>query len=1115
MSSTISIRLVPVGIILFVLQLSVAVSEDPCFNGNTLELEHLAKRSPSYALDSAPLCDRYITEAWYRTQGYVMTISPPSLTYCGTLYPVWLSETIPPDGIMQTLTACEVGFSGSCARSYEIDVKNCTSFLVYKLKALDVCNSAYCFELDGDCINERVDNVKVSFHNVTWKTTSLSGKVQHDPYINLNCSFTPSDDGALLYHIDWYVDNDIVVRGQTVDRTSLQDAILSAEDMINAGKKINSWIHCVVGIKQLPHKNPCFSKPSELFFAGLEVLDGVLTIERNGKGTLRIRPTIPYASLTIETENGPFSLPLDISLFFPGEENCGAYDKIKFRKCKTTIDSYRYDQRNNYINPANWRTIYTLDVFNSDEEAYYLSHQKSVLRLATHDASGGAKIFAYASLHDIELTIVDRDSPWKGKHCHSTGDPHQLTFDGYGYECQARGCVTGKTYILYRNEEFIQEVQVRHEICGTMPRCVCAVAARAGQDVFTIDFCNGREIINFPLCNENSLKVIKLYDKEYKIIFPSGTYMHVSFFHMQTAVWYSAVEIYPSESDVSRTSGLCGSLDSNKTNDLRRRNGTEDNILLFNLNNPPDEFSLSWQLSRGSTEDLLSYSQSVFENLKPLSSQFHKLCTCEAGDKIHCNFKQYNECKTKSRGKEYHCVIHSSGRRKRDLKHLTNFVENRKETSKLRRFRRQIYSEIAAFDICNEAFQQSYYYVNCLQVVPTFNNQSLINCISDVYMTGNPNLTQWNLDTAFRECQNGIQLNSTVQKEHPELSTFIVNLCPNNCSNRGVCTNGNCTCESGFGGSDCSFDVLSLPTIVRLSDNGICDKSEETCDDITLYGRYFLENMGTTCYVTREERNENNSVLIATNYSIGFEERTLFEGFCSLYYGSNPLWITKFLFHLSNDGSHFSESYSVYVYQSDCQTFQNDSGDIHFTLQMGYCFINGTCIQDGTFKSDDTCLQCQPQIDLYEWVRVCNDEVTSERSVVTETRKYPDMEQSTGETIGLIVGATFVSIITFVTVALIYKQCTKRQKTDAVYLNHSNEQNELRIYPESTNCKITKGIFNPAYLWHFESPDEKYSRPSSASSARSLSPTSDLSGLYDQQHIDQFFRVNQQKGLKM
>ena len=87
-----------------------------------------------------------------------------------------------------------------------------------------------------------MSNVRVSFHNITWKNTSNGLYTQYDPYINLLCSFNPSADDTLLYHIDWYVDNDTVIQGQTVDKYSLQDAILSAEDMNKAGKKINSWV---------------------------------------------------------------------------------------------------------------------------------------------------------------------------------------------------------------------------------------------------------------------------------------------------------------------------------------------------------------------------------------------------------------------------------------------------------------------------------------------------------------------------------------------------------------------------------------------------------------------------------------------------------------------------------------------------------------------------------------------------------------------------------------------------------------------------------------------------------------------------------------------------------
>lgn len=95
-------------------------------------------------------------------------------------------------------------------------------------------------------MDEFVDNVRVSFHNITWtekKHAIVPGLFQYDPSVNLICSFTPSDDDSLLYHIDWYVDNETVIQGQTVDKSSLDDAILSAADLNKAGKKINTWVN--------------------------------------------------------------------------------------------------------------------------------------------------------------------------------------------------------------------------------------------------------------------------------------------------------------------------------------------------------------------------------------------------------------------------------------------------------------------------------------------------------------------------------------------------------------------------------------------------------------------------------------------------------------------------------------------------------------------------------------------------------------------------------------------------------------------------------------------------------------------------------------------------------
>jgi hypothetical protein len=73
------------------------------------------------------------------------------------------------------------------------------------------------------------------------------------------------------------------------------------------------------------------------------------------------------------------------------------------------------------------------------------------------------------------------------------------------------------------------------------------------------------------------------------------------------------------------------------------------------------------------------------------------------------------------------------------------------------------------------------------------------------------------------------------------------------------------------------------------------------------------------------------------SYQVQLDARTLYEGACSLLYGNNDTWVTEFVFALSNDGSQFTGNHSVYVYQSQCQIFNNDTGNIYFTLQVLIC----------------------------------------------------------------------------------------------------------------------------------------------------------------------------------
>ena len=61
--------------------------------------------------------------------------------------------------------------------------------------------------------------------------------------------------------------------------------------------------------------------------------------------------------------------------------------------------------------------------------------------------------------------------------------------------------------------------------------------------------------------------------------------------------WQLNIVIFPSPSDVGKSSGLCGILDGNKMNDFTRNDEvkTMDNPNLYHYHNPPNNFSLSWR----------------------------------------------------------------------------------------------------------------------------------------------------------------------------------------------------------------------------------------------------------------------------------------------------------------------------------------------------------------------------------------------------------------------------------------------------------------------------------------------------------------------------------------
>lgn len=81
-----------------------------------------------------------------------------------------------------------------------------------------------------------------------------------------------------------------------------------------------------------------------------------------------------------------------------------------------------------------------------------------------------------------------------------------------------------------------------------------------------------------------------------KVIMPTGTLVEIKFVSWPSQnIMQLNVDIYPSPSDVGKSSGLCGILDGDYRNDFTRSDGTVDNPDHYHYYNPPDLFSESWR----------------------------------------------------------------------------------------------------------------------------------------------------------------------------------------------------------------------------------------------------------------------------------------------------------------------------------------------------------------------------------------------------------------------------------------------------------------------------------------------------------------------------------------
>ncbi|XP_048767410.2 oncoprotein-induced transcript 3 protein-like [Ostrea edulis] len=127
---------------------------DICSAANSTPLHENYYRSKNCIYNSTTnLCDRHLDQKWYRSNVDILTSCPESLE-CGTPFPLWLNGSLPTESegsVTRSVCKRGVGPQGCCVKTYDIKMKNCSTFLAYCLTPPAECSERYCFGSNETC----------------------------------------------------------------------------------------------------------------------------------------------------------------------------------------------------------------------------------------------------------------------------------------------------------------------------------------------------------------------------------------------------------------------------------------------------------------------------------------------------------------------------------------------------------------------------------------------------------------------------------------------------------------------------------------------------------------------------------------------------------------------------------------------------------------------------------------------------------------------------------------------------------------------------------------------------------------------------------------------------
>ncbi|XP_069119363.1 von Willebrand factor D and EGF domain-containing protein-like [Argopecten irradians] len=807
-------------------------------------------------------------------------------------------------------------------------------------------------------------------------TPGLEERIGSPPYINTSDDFNIYEiifecdlafiNGSVeprqfIYDISWYINNVKLPMdsGSNLTYINITTTGRLREENWKDIYTLGFEVKCGVALRSSDNNIPSDILFSDSFYAGIQTDFPEYTVTEGDWFDIRVTLTVP------------------LGCYFPSNSSINEINNIKENHCKLMVgiitsmeSSGSHCSAGGLTNEpivfgdiscglqfshSNWQSAQVVRVYGTSDNIVNVLDREVEVRFKAEETVTRHTTWNSASSQNISVTVVDADSRIVNSVCKSYNDPHLSTFDGRNWDNQRLG-----EFVLYYNTEAGYAVHAMYQACVngvSGATCNCGLAIKSNKALFVANFCSARigwsvsdgvssnRYIEGSIC-DNTDMVIENDDNSYQVTLPTGT--QISFYHIidVNTTTIGGITIKPSLADWQTSSGLCGYMDGNKTNDFRIRDG--------GTTSDERTFALDWKIT-GNTS-LASLFGDV--NLSDINTTSHRYCKCrdrtvKGVNAEDCNLHSTNTLCTSSGSSSFFQSCNEGLRRKRSISEPSHrrrrAVADGDAVAKFPIVQdsdadqeptplswRNGWNEDLATEACRQFLQNQMFLQKCEEIIDEMKGETAIgidSCVQDIKLIGDNRFMQSTADTLSESCrltavrlENLTMTSSSASTGKTVLDEMLDLHCRNNCSGNGRCTNGRCECFDDFEGGSCSIR-RSLPPMVSSKTNpGLCQSDVYACTTFYISGSNFASE-NVTCRTVHFAISESTHELTSQNQT--FPAVPIPGGIgcsCSLpqsrrrkrSVNNNNAIASGFFLSVSNDGVRFSDDIVVIVYNSTC-----------------------------------------------------------------------------------------------------------------------------------------------------------------------------------------------------